>query len=94
MTIPKSHQAFTLAAPTAAWPKTLSVNSQAAIVPSISAGFSATAAGGLADQPSSPAPASASPFFSSFAEALSIWAVDVRIAFASAPATASAPSCS
>ena len=41
-----------------------------------------------------PADASVSPDLSSFAEALSIWAVDDRIAFASAPATASAWACS
>ena len=41
-------------------------------------------------QPASPAPASSSPAFSSFALALSIWAVDLRIAFASVSSTTSA----
>lgn len=45
-------------------------------------------------QPASPADASSRPAFSSSVEALSIWAVEVRIAFASACVTASAPSCS
>ena len=45
-------------------------------------------------QPASPADASFRPAFSSFAEALSIWAIEVRIALVSVFATVSAPTCS